>query len=76
MIPVTSCLEANVTVQGKLCTTLMYAAKRGSPLIRVDVVRGTGLDLNQVLEIKVKPADPVKKVNKFMHQIKLEPDVL
>ena len=76
MIPVTSCLEANVTVQGKLCTTLMYAAKRGSPLIRVDVVRHAGPDLNQVLQIKVKAADPVKKVTKFMHQVKLKPDVL
>ena len=55
----------------------MYVAKIGSPLIRVDdLVRGTGLDLNQVLKIKVKPANPVKKVTKFMHQIKLEPDVL
>ena len=76
VIPVTSCLEANVTVQGKLCTTFMYIAKRGSPLIRVDVVRGTGPDLNQVLQIKVKAADPVKKVTKFMHQVKLKPDVL
>lgn len=61
VIPVVGCLDAFICVQGKSCPTLLYIVERSSALIGVDVVRGTGLDLNQVLEVKAERATVPKE---------------